>query len=197
MNTTAAESECTYDGTIDVATAPSRTGYNFSGWTVRPQIDFAELNASLSTYGLRRWGRGTACFMKEGIGASSYVPCVSDSNFFELNQNEWKVEFTEGNVYGMSKCSISGGNLVGMAGDPGDEGSVTDKIYCWCKVTGWLSANSNTMYGSSDSLSWRYIVAYSSNSSGCSSGCASYCSSIVLEDANLRAKLFSPATNNQ
>ena len=151
MAVTSAESECEYDDSIDVATAPSRTGYNFSGWRVRAQRDFSTLNASLSAQGTKRWGKGEVytshadyCYYKEGDGNAVNLACNSDANFFELKQHEWKVEFPQGDVYGMAKCSATNG-IYSVAGTPSAEGARETKQYCWCKATGWKPNGSNTL----------------------------------------------------
>jgi hypothetical protein len=196
MDTTAQESSCEYDGTIDVATAPSRTGYNFSGWTIRQQRDFSTLNASLSATSTKRWGKGEHytqhtdyCYYKEGDGSADVLPCNSDPNFFELKQHEWKVEFPEGDVYGMAKCSATPGTYA-VAGTPSDEGAANTKQYCWCKATGWKSDGSNTLQSPLASLSWVFIIDDGS-ASGCSSDCAGICSRYVRHASGFRAALFS------
>ena len=202
MAVTSAESECEYDDSIDVATSPSRTGYNFSGWRVRAQRDFSTLNASLSATGSKRWGKGEHytqhtdyCYYKEGDGSADVLPCNSDPNFFELKQHEWKVEFQQGDVYGMAKCSATNGTYS-VAGTPSDEGAANTKQYCWCKATGWKPDGSNTLQSPLASLSWVFAYDYGSVSD-CSRYCASYCSGDVRAGSGFRTALFTPATNNQ
>jgi len=44
MDVQSSANTCVYDGTLSVPqTAPTRTGYTFAGWTVRPEMDFGEL----------------------------------------------------------------------------------------------------------------------------------------------------------
>ena len=198
MAVTSAESECDYDGDIDVATAPTRTGYNFSGWRVRAQRDFSTLNASLSAQGTKRWGKGEHytthadyCYYKEGEGSAAIVPCNSDDNFFELKQWEWKVEFPQGDVYGMAKCSATPGEYA-VAGTPSDEGAADTKQYCWCKATGWKPDGSTALQSPLASLSWVFDRDYGS-ASNCSSACASACSLHVRSHSGFRAALFSTA----
>jgi hypothetical protein len=202
MAVSTSESSCDYDSSIDVPDSPSRTGYNFSGWRVRAQRDFSTLNASLSATGSKRWAKGEHytqhtdyCYYKEGDGNAVHLECNVDPNFFELKQHEWKVEFPEGDVYGMAKCSATSGTY-GVAGTPSDDGAANTKQYCWCKATGWKPNGSNTLQSPLASLSWVFSFDYGS-ASNCSNYCAYYCSYYVRNSSGFRAALFAPATNNQ
>jgi hypothetical protein len=202
MSVTSTESTCDYDDDITVPTAPSRTGYDFAGWTIRQQRDFSTLNASLSATCSKRWGKGEHytqhtdyCYYKEGDGNAINLACNSDANFFELKQHEWKVEFPQGDVYGMAKCSATSGTYS-VAGTPSDEGTRDTKQYCWCKATGWKPNGSNTLQSPLASLSWVFNLDRGS-ASGCSADCAAHCSYRVRGNSGFRAALFAPATSGQ
>jgi len=170
MDTTAQESSCEYDSTIDVATAPSRTGYNFRGWTVRPERSFSELKTASYTTGQKRWAKGEVysthadyCYTAANDDNATNVPCNSDSNFFELQQYEWKVESTKGTIYGMAYCSGKTGNNHSGAwgGDSSDWKATKEELVnatgskqqCWCLATGWVPTGGQTMYAPLASLS--------------------------------------------
>ena len=213
MDVTAAESTCEYDSTIDVATAPSRTGYNFSGWTVRPERSFSELKTASYTTGQKRWAKGEVysthadyCYVAANADSATNVPCNSDSNFFELQQYEWKVESTKGTIYGMAYCSGKTGDNHSWAwgGDSSDWKATKEELIsatgskqqCWCLATGWIPTGEQTMYSPLASLSWVFAHDYGSASS-CSTNCAHACSYDVRRNSGFRAALFTPATNNQ
>ena len=57
QNVPAVSSSCEYDSTLTPpATIPTRTGYTFTGWRVRPQYNFATLTTNQN--GTQRWARG-------------------------------------------------------------------------------------------------------------------------------------------
>ena len=206
MDVSSAESTCEYDGTIDVATAPTRIGYDFAGWTVRPERSFDELKTASYTTGQKRWSKGEDlsdhsdyCYTAVNTDNATHVSCNSDSNFFELQQYEWKVESTKGTIYGMAYCSGKTGNNHNWAwgGDSSDwkatrselTSASGDKQQCWCLATGWVPVNEQTMYASSVPLSWVFLYDYGS-ASGCSHGCADYCSYDVRRSSGFREALF-------
>ena len=202
---TAQESECTYDGTIDVATAPTRTGYNFRGWKVSPQMDFNTLT-SLGT-GLIGYGKGLNsgwCGYYDTewhTGGSAF--CKENANFHELQPYEWKTTFNTGTVYGMAHCSAKSGDNHNYSWPATyredwaatlaelDEDTTNEKKYCWCLATGWKPSGENQpKYTPLASLSWVFRYADGSASS-CSAICARLCSGRVRDDSGFRAALFS------
>ena len=213
-NVTAAESECEYDSTIDVATAPSRTGYNFSGWRVRPQTDFAALQPTLTFADTQeRWSVGAVyntgaryCWHTVHTNDSVHEACSLHAEYTDLEANEWKTETGQGMIYGSSHCSAKSGNHHSYSWSTtyksdwsatiAELDSATgDKKYCWCQVTGFKPTNSGTIQGADVPLSWvfaRDIVS----ASDCSRHCADRCSAYVRNLSGFRAALFAPATNN-
>ena len=206
MDVTAQESSCEYDGTIDVATAPSRKGYNFTGWTVRPQMDFNALRQTLTlTSTQERWSVGESggaryCWHAVHTNDSVHEACSYRSEYTDLEANEWKTETTQGMIYGSAHCSAKSGDRHDWtwATQYRDDWAATiaeldaatgDKKYCWCQVTGFTPANSSTMYGPDVPLSWVFDNDYGSPSS-CSFDCASLCSGRVRDLSGFRAALF-------
>jgi len=213
MDVTTAESSCDYDGDIDVATAPSRTGYDFAGWTVRPERSFDELKTVSYTTGQKRWAKGEVlsnhsdyCYTAANSDNATNVPCNSDENFFELQQYEWKVESDKGTIYGMAYCSGKTGDNHSWVwgGDSSDWKATKEELIsatgskqqCWCLATGWIPTGEQTMYSPLASLSWVFDSDRGS-ASNCSNICAASCSGSVRSISGFRAALFSPATNNQ
>ena len=206
MTVTSAESECEYDGDIDVATAPSRTGYNFRGWTVRPQMDFNALRQTLTlTSTQERWSVGESggaryCWHAVHTNDSVHEACSLRAEYTDLEKNEWKTETTQGMIYGSAHCSAKPGNTHSYtwgteyksdwaATIAELDAAQGDKKYCWCQVTGFTPANSSTMYGPDVPLSW--VFSYDVGSpSNCSIGCAVSCSNSVRYYSGFRAALF-------
>ena len=192
-NTNAAS--CEYDDVLNVPPTPTaRTGYTFTGWTVRPEIDFAT-TIPTNESGLERFGKGFAdgalwCLYNDGSQTSAWrVSCNSD-DFKELQQYEWKVKFSHGILYGMSRCSIT-------SGERGQTGNPTEDIgeNCWCKATGYKATNSNTISAPSSVLSW---VFYSHGMcavgiGGCRYDCPNVCAASAFAGSSFRGTLFSPA----
>jgi hypothetical protein len=210
-NVTAAESTCEYDGTIDVATAPSRTGYNFSGWRVRPQIDFAALRPTLTfTSTQERWSVGAVygtgaryCWHAVHTNNSVHEACSLRAEYTDLEANEWKTETGQGMIYGSAHCSGKSGNTHSStwSTDYKSDWAATiaeldavsgEKKYCWCQVTGFKPTNASTIQGPLASLSWVFYSDYGS-AANCSYGCAAYCSNYVRSFSGFRAALFAPA----
>jgi hypothetical protein len=214
MDVTAAESTCEYDSTIDVATAPSRTGYNFTGWTVRPQIDFAALVSTLTlTDTQERWSVGAVygtgaryCHHAVHTNTSVHEACSLRAEYTDLEANEWKSETTQGMIYGSAHCSAKSGNAHNStwSTEYKSDWSATiaeldavsgDKKYCWCQVTGFKPTNASTIQGPDVPLSWLFTRDGGSASS-CSSDCVSSCSNYVRSRSGFRTALFSTSTTN-
>ena len=68
------------------ATAPTRVGYTFNGWTIRPQTTFSNSALGMSSTGLERWGKGHVvntttpyCYhAAPGESSATNVACNSD-----------------------------------------------------------------------------------------------------------------------
>ena len=212
MDVQSAANTCTYDDTLTVpSTAPTRTGYTFAGWTVRPEMDFAGLNL---TNGLERWGKGhtQTCYHALGDVSAEYINCNKDSNFIELEQDEWKSRHDENGktVYGMAVCSKKPGNDYNktwpqqnlsdywsgidtntLKNYTGADASA-EAHYCWCKATGYKASNDAIVQGSLNKLAW--VCAYDLDSIGSTCEfCAYYCAAFCFRSANFRRALFLPA----
>lgn len=187
-NTTA--NTCTYDNRITLpSTNPTKTGYTFTGWEVMSQYDFSTIPINID--GTKRWAKSNSCYYAENTDAAASVSCNSDTNFEELCQNEWKVKFNHGDLYGMAGCS----NTLGTLAIPGDP-TISDGIYCWCKATGYKITNSDTINAPTTNLAWVFDDHNSTTPANCISMCASRCASYAIKSAAFRTALYSAQQAN-
>jgi len=183
---------CVYDDVLNRPTNPTRTGYTFTGWTVRPEIDFA---ATIPTNenGLERWAIGwynnaNYCWYDTNTHSAQAVNCDSDLTYKELSTYEWKVKFSHGTLYGMARCSATNGTWA-QSGNP----AVSSGQYCWCRATGYKSTGSDVISGSLFSLLW--VFGDNGSVVNCARGCAITCAYGAKESSDFRTSLFTPASN--
>jgi len=188
MDVQSSANTCTYDDTLTVpTTAPTRTGYTFAGWTVRPEMDFSTIPTNEN--GIERWGKGAEdrCTYGDANSLSGVVSCNSDNNFNELQQNEWKIKYQHGVLYGMAGCSTTSG-IWAASGSP----TIGSGQYCWCKATGYRATNDTSVKGSMYPLSW--VCATNTGSyDSCAVSCVRHC---IYQDENyyiFRRSLFMAA----
>ena len=183
MNVQSSANTCVYDSTLTIPqTAPTRVGYTFDGWTVRPEYDFGTIPSNEN--GLERWmiSENLNTHMDkcryDTTGSSSQVFNCNNSGFSDLKRDEWKVRFNHGILYGMSICGTqSNGN------NPGNSGGE----YCWCKLTGYKPVNQNTIYAPSSSMPW---VLYGNSPCQDDYGCSAYCAQYLLQQKSWRRALL-------
>ena len=185
MDVQSSANTCVYDSTLTIPqTAPTRTGYTFAGWTVRPEYDFSSLDASKT--GIERWAiSSNRCLYKSGGDNAYEVSCNSDDEFKELRQYEWKVKFSYGMVYGMSGCSTTGGTYA-QSGNP----TIGNGTHCWCKITGYKPNGGNTIYAPTMSASWILREGSYYSDASCATNCAGGCSFVMLTDEVFRQSMF-------
>ena len=162
---------CLYDDNLTPPqTIPTRTGYTFKGWHVRPQYDFSTITlGNNGTY----WARGfygvrQNCF--ETGFSERYSDVCQIGGFSDLQTYEWKVQYSHGTVYGMAKCSDTGGERWQTATSL-IEVTPGSNQYCWCKATGYKPSGQSTIYGPSVHLPY-VLIGYRTN---CSRHCAWVC----------------------
>ena len=186
---------CTYDDVLNIpSTAPTRVGYTFDGWTVRPQIDFAT-TIPKNVNGTNRWAIGwynnaNYCWYDTNTGSAWNVNCNSDSTYAqELQPYEWKVHYEHGDLYGMAGCSTTSGTYA-QPGTP----TIGTGQYCWCKATGYKSTNASVISGPLSALSWVFRGDY-----GSAALCARFCATLCAYDAEnysaFRGALFAGSGN--
>ena len=189
---------CVYDGTLTIpSTAPSRIGYTFDGWQVRPEMDFRTIPTNVN--GTECWTIGQKdgadyCVYREATATVNnlhMVPCDSDIEFTKLRRYEWEVKFEHGNIYGMAMCSTTNGGNIGTPGVP----STTKGGYCWCKMTGYRPANQNTIYVSTTLTSWVHDQGRGNtdaNIYSCEYDCAAGCAFFSRSSSSFRSALLTP-----
>jgi len=205
---------CEYDlGLTIPATAPSRTGYTFAGWHVRPVTTFSNSALSMTSTGLERWGKGHVvntttpyCYHKLGDGNADHVDCNSDPHFTEMNIDEWQMRYDNNGktLYGMAHCSGKSGNNSDNTWPQTSDTTISqwqvlnkstlesasgEKKYCWCKATGYKANSSAIKQGADTPLAWVFSYAHSS-ASLCAAGCAFRCAYYAQTNSAFRAALF-------
>lgn len=121
---TYAQTTCTVGGDITLPTAPTKRGYNFTGWTVA-LYDFSTLDYTVN----------------------------GDSFASNRTQKTWVVSFIYGTIQGRSLCSISLGGIPNEVAENGDQcwcratGYIpnnSDIIYKPITTLNWVHYNNNT-----------------------------------------------------
>ena len=174
MDVQSSANTCVYDGALAVpSTAPTRIGYTFDGWTVRPEMDFSTIPTNVE--GLERWAKSRgydgedSCSYDERSHSAKIVGCESNNTYKELQRYEWKVRYSHGFLYGMGRCSV----ISGTAGQSGNPTTETGKR-CWCKATGYIATDANVIKGPSAVLPWIYNKSYETVDD-CTQGCPVNC----------------------
>ena len=176
VNVSDTSKTCTYDTAINLPTTPTRTGYTFNGWKVRPQYDFSTL--PVNHYGvIERVGKDIfnnnnklRCSRCNNNICDSNLSCTSDTIFDDLKPKEWKVVTNYGTVYGMALCSSTPGDTMGETGTPNE--TQNSGPYCWCKLTGYIPNNSTTKYNPSNNVPWVFdTMANSCDNAACATRC--------------------------
>ena len=183
MEVGSSSSGCTYDSTLTPPTAPSRMGYTFKGWHVRPTMNFSAIPTNEN--GTTRWGIGWYNNANYCWYEGTYASCSSDATYSkELQTHEWKVKYSHGELYGMSGCSTTSGTW-GQPGNP----TIGSGQYCWCKATGYKATGSNEIKGPLSALSWVYYYDDGSVAS-CARDCANDCAFGAELRSAFRGALF-------
>ena len=120
-----ASNSCTYDTPINLPTDPVKPGYKFKGWKLA--YDFSTIDANI---------RGQTQYSKNGNGIcrnGNFDIVTCDESFSDLNNNEWKVIYPHGKLYGESL--VKDGN-------------------CYCRATGYIPAGSTIKYVPEHPTGW-------------------------------------------
>jgi len=209
INPTDAIDDCEYSGSLTRPTNPSRTGYTFTGWTVSPKVEFSTLSLGSATaisYGIGENLSNHSDYCRSYDTEWHTVEC-SNPIFTELQQYEWKQNFTNGTVYGMAHCTAKpGDHHIGNwpAANRSDFTATLDEMnaydtahsseekkYCWCQATGYKASNQSTIQRPLSSLAW--VFRNDGSASSCADNCAPYCAYYVRGNSAFRAALFTPA----
>ena len=189
---------CTYDGVLNRPTNPTREGYNFAGWRVRPTMDFSTIPTNVN--GPECWSKGWVgnanyCYYGAAGGNQQNVACNSDITYTELQTYEWKIRFNHGDLYGMAKCSTEGEGLnQGMVGNSTINNTAGQ--YCWCKATGYKPNNSDIIYGPSNEMLWVWRNNLNNNTPyGCLQNCAAHCAYAIKGWPGFRTTVLNAVAN--
>ena len=191
--TNTAANTCDYDDDLTLPnTQPTRTGYTFAGWRVRPQMDFGTIPTDVD--GRYRYNKGTSLNLENLICyyQGKRADC-NNSGFADLQPYEWKTGFNHGVVYGMAKCSAISGpyQSASTLTDADLDSGNGDKQYCWCRVTGYKPSNSNIIYAPTSVLPWVYGEKRTVES--CIGSCGNICAVKLWEQSRVRSVSFNPA----
>ena len=171
-----AANTCVYDDTLTIpSTAPTRKGYTFAGWQVRPEYDFSTL--PVNEAGTEAWGLGAngyRIYYENTFGKCESAGCPNTLDFSGLDNGEWKVSFSWGTLYGTSMISSS-------------NTSPTESVngaYCWCRVTGYIPKNGNIKYAPK-SANWIYQSNCTKSTSNiCKPVCSGRCALHITPYSN-------------
>ena len=181
---------CEYDGGITLPTAPTRSGYTFSGWRVVQSQQ--QQQCSLSSY-YPGDGEGIDYgFINDSTG--QYGPDSDNADPYTLTQdNTWAVEFNNGIIKGRALCSgLQGNNHDEEWGGNSADWTATEsailsapgeKKYCWCAGTSFGNQCSVS------SPSWVFNYDFD-NADDCANRCAPRCAEDVDDGSAFRRVVF-------
>ena len=174
---------CTYGGTINMPTPPTKRGYTFKGWKVAI-YDFSTFNLAIG--GSHRYGKGNSNNSDKCYYDGNNVTCGSD--FADLNQQQWKTPFSYGTIYGKAICSTTSGTYAGR-GSP----SNTYGPNCWCRAIGYKPNGSNIMHIPTNNLPWVFRFEFGTENTAvaaCPNTCALRCSGEHQYNRSFRQAIY-------
>ena len=181
--------QCSYDGTINLPqTNPSRPGYAFDGWRLRPDCSLTSIDTSVNGTGYRVWG-------ETPVGSTNTEYQLYDPAYqYNAANDNWLVSFPSNReVIGQSFCSeANNGNVaLGEFGTPTGRqghyfmGDSYQTGYCWCRVTKSVNGSSQCDVQSD----WKFLGGMS----GCLLYCSSTCAQRVYNETAFRESLYGAA----
>lgn len=209
--------QCTYGGELDVPTAPTKTGYTFKGWRVKPaQCSFASQVCSLTGSAVNGLTYNTNDSTAHGWYSHNGRSKRNESTY-GLTAGGWAVKDTNGGIVkGIASCNntmptiyntvnagMSNGTMTSEqamntlwgscesdAIKPGNTfSSSSTGQYCWCKMESYTPSGGSACNIASPS--WVFIGADSV--SGCAFLCVNDCASYVMNRAGFRRAVFGVA----
>ena len=209
---------CTYgitagnSGDISTVYQPSLPGYDFKGWLVNgwgpcTLANFSNQNC-IAYYARSDVNEGMCSIYdpNNGINGTNNVNNCSNSTyaneFSDLDQqftpdigNKWKIEFSDGVMYGESKCSSTAGSTTygvqnGVLQNPTvDIPSDALGGECWCKVSSYVLNGSSTQCNIGSYYNeWVYFGH--SATAVCKKQCANNCASAIGTNWIFRTPFF-------
>ena len=104
---TYAQTTCTTGDDLILPTTPTKRGHTFLGWAVK--YDLSTLNTAIDGNVHYAIGEsGTCWYRTSSMSSNSQLNCTDD-NYADLTGGKWKTKFSYGTLYGISKCSTTGG----------------------------------------------------------------------------------------
>ena len=186
-----AATSCTYDTEMTLPTNPTKAGYEFNGWKIRPQCKIPSTDVS---------NNGNAYAAKLLNGESDATSGGATAATYGITQpGEWGVSWKNGDkVTGVALCSAQSGNYHGLRWGGNSSDWTSDKTtlinatgetrYCWCKATHYTANNAQQC--SLSSPAWVYRAGTDS-ADGCAYNCAYYCVNNLLGSSSpFRVALF-------
>jgi len=183
-----AANTCEYAGGITLPTnTPTKLGYTFVGWRVRPAFDMTTLeNVTPGAYMFKG-------FVPSDPNYDQFCSMTCNgSGLIFLNEGEWTVSFgDDGTIKGESICSTTPGTSQGQTGNPTNETNYEDAGYCWCRASGFAGVGSDT-YQPVASPSWVFVDGYigSDSAGACAHFCANDCVTYVHGYDAFRRAIF-------
>jgi hypothetical protein len=201
LDVPATSQTCEYGGGITLPEPnPSKPGYAFRGWRVRPRFDMTTLSAAepsgdWMSKGFIYGDNQQFCDVNEE-GTTCDDPRLAD-----LSNGEWSVSFgADGTIKGIARCSKTAGETNGLWNngynvfpenirtDVSDDLNETGAKYCWCRASGHAESGSNN-YQSVASPAWVFYV--DDRLAGyCTRYCAGYCARGVFDYSAFRRAIF-------
>jgi len=193
-----AANDCTYDDTLTIPTnPPSKTGYIFAGWKIKPvptgwcgiTSDMAAINQfSSSNYGYIGDSRCTRVNEDDEV-----VSCFIQENTtkFGLTQEQtWAIYFSYGTVKGDASCNNVGGDRFSTR--PANTFNRSDSgQYCWCRMTSFTPENGTQCNPADSSWVLMWDLHQADNCSWyCSQDCAMMGAMEVLSGSGYRPVLY-------
>ena len=173
-----AATSCTYDTAMTLPTNPTKPGYEFNGWKIRPEckIPSTDVSNAPNAYAAKRLNGGDD---NTNGGATAATYGISDPG-------EWGASWSNGDkVTGVALCSQTSGTYPNT-GTPDETGSGETKN-CWCQATHYTANNAQQC--SLSAPAW--VSEYNAGSAAdCADGCAKSCANRVRWYSGFRATLF-------
>ena len=179
LNVQNESNSCTYGGSINLPTPPTKRGYTFKGWKVAI-YDFSTFDATIN--GDHRHARGVNISNNTDVCHHDGYIITCNVDFSDLGRYQWKTSFSYGTIYGNAMCSTVPGSYA-VTGNPiNDSGK-----YCWCRAISYK--NNDIIYSPTSNFSWVFSKAYES-ASACASNCAASCSGGFQSYVGFRRAIF-------
>jgi len=197
---------CEYgDGVTLPQTPPTKTGYTFMGWRIRPYCDVSNFETGGNIFG--SIGKGFYNGVNQCISDKQVIDCQFANN---LGAMEWQIHKNHNKsmdsfLRGTSTCVDTAGtnpwnnneftyiasNILPGDSLPNAQHNTTNGQYCWCKASNYTTVRSNneTDICNFSSPSWVYLADLN-DSENCAVECAYYCTEAITQYDDFRDTLY-------